>query len=155
MHANWEAIGAIGEVAGAVAVIVTLAYLAVQIRANTAASKAEGVRSHRAAATSMNVALAQDGELARIFNTGMADLSKLNAEERTRFAFLVGGMLANVAYKYDEVALGILTEADFEFERGLITPYLTAPGGRAFWEQVKGLFPARFRDYVAREILRG
>ena len=103
----------------------------------------------------MNVALAQDGELARIFNTGMADFSKLNAEERTRFAFLVGGMLANVAYKYDEIALGILTEADFEFERGLITPYLTAPGGRAFWEQVKGLFPARFRDYVAREILRG
>ncbi len=152
---NWEAIGAIGEVAGAVVVVVTLAYLAVQIRANTAASKAEGIRSHRAAAASMAIALAQDGELARIFKAGMADLSKLNADEHTRFGFLVGGMLANAAYKYEEVALGILTEADFDFERRLITPYLTAPGGRAFWEQVKGLFPARFRDYVAREILRG
>jgi hypothetical protein len=32
---NWEAIGAIGEVAGAAGVIVTLAYLAIQIRLNT------------------------------------------------------------------------------------------------------------------------
>jgi len=32
---NWEAIGAIGEVAGAIAVVVTLIYLAVQLRINT------------------------------------------------------------------------------------------------------------------------
>ena len=44
---NWEAIGAIGEVVGAAAVVVTLGYLAVQIRANTAALKAEGVRAPR------------------------------------------------------------------------------------------------------------
>ena len=29
---NWEALGAIGEIVGAVAVVVTLGYLAVQIR---------------------------------------------------------------------------------------------------------------------------
>ena len=32
---NWEAIGAVGEVVGAMAVIVTIAYLARQIRANS------------------------------------------------------------------------------------------------------------------------
>ena len=34
---NWEAIGAIGEVMGALVVIVTLGYLAIQIRQNTRA----------------------------------------------------------------------------------------------------------------------
>ena len=34
---NWEALGAIGEIVGAVAVIATLAYLAVQIRQNSLA----------------------------------------------------------------------------------------------------------------------
>ena len=29
---NWEAIGAIGEIVGAVAVVLTLAYLAIQVR---------------------------------------------------------------------------------------------------------------------------
>jgi hypothetical protein len=32
---NWAAIGAIGEIVGAVAVVVTLAYLAIQVRQNT------------------------------------------------------------------------------------------------------------------------
>ena len=37
---NWEAIGAIGEVLGAIGVIVTLGYLAIQIRQNTKVTKA-------------------------------------------------------------------------------------------------------------------
>ena len=36
---NWEALGAIGEIVGAVAVVVTLGYLAVQIRQNTRSAK--------------------------------------------------------------------------------------------------------------------
>ncbi len=36
---NWDAIGAIGELVGAVGVIATLGYLAVQIRQNTNAVK--------------------------------------------------------------------------------------------------------------------
>ena len=34
---NWDALGAIGEIVGAVGVIATLAYLAVQVRQNTGA----------------------------------------------------------------------------------------------------------------------
>ena len=34
---NWEALGAIGELAGAIGVIATLGYLAIQIRQNTSA----------------------------------------------------------------------------------------------------------------------
>ena len=38
---NWEAIGAVGEILGAAAVVVTLAYLIVQMRQNTLATKAQ------------------------------------------------------------------------------------------------------------------
>lgn len=38
---NWEAIGAVGESLGGVAVLVTLIYLAVQVRQNTAQQKLE------------------------------------------------------------------------------------------------------------------
>lgn len=37
---NWQAIGAVGEILGAVAVLVTLVYLAFQIRQNTLTSRA-------------------------------------------------------------------------------------------------------------------
>ena len=36
---NWEAISAIGEILGAAGVIITLAYLAAQIRQNTKVSR--------------------------------------------------------------------------------------------------------------------
>ena len=38
---NWEAIGAIGEILGAIAVVATLAYLAVQIRESRTATAAD------------------------------------------------------------------------------------------------------------------
>ena len=37
---NWEAIGAIGEIIGALAVVVSILYLSIQIRSNTRATKA-------------------------------------------------------------------------------------------------------------------
>ena len=37
---NWDAIGAVGEIIGAAAVVVTLAYLALQVRASTKESEA-------------------------------------------------------------------------------------------------------------------
>ncbi len=42
---NWEAIGAIGEIAGAIGVIVTLMYLAIQLRQNTNASQVAAIQS--------------------------------------------------------------------------------------------------------------
>ena len=36
---NWEAIGAVGEILGATAVLITLGYLAVQVRQSTRAMK--------------------------------------------------------------------------------------------------------------------
>ena len=42
---NWEAIGAVGETVGALAVLVTLVYLAMQIRQNTKAVQAAAVDS--------------------------------------------------------------------------------------------------------------
>ncbi|MGK0260854.1 MAG: hypothetical protein ACI96M_004308, partial [Candidatus Azotimanducaceae bacterium] len=42
---NWEAIGAVGEIIGAIAVLATLVYLAMQMRQNTQAMKSAGLRS--------------------------------------------------------------------------------------------------------------
>jgi hypothetical protein len=72
---NWEAIGAIGEIVGAVAVVATLFYLAVQVRQN---SRFVERSNEYANATSMYQSqsmyvqvfsqLAQDAELAAIYS---------------------------------------------------------------------------------------
>jgi len=152
---NWEAIGAIGEVAGAIGVILTLGYLAVQIRANTAALKAEGSRANRVSGAPISVAIAQSSETARIFNSGLADFDSLTPEEQTRFSFLLGDMIGNTANRYAEVELGILSETEFAEDTLRIAPLLKAPGGRAFWKRFSGWFPSNFREYVTKQILGG
>ena len=42
---NWEAIGAIGELMGATAVVVTLLYLVKQIKQNTESTDAVGLQT--------------------------------------------------------------------------------------------------------------
>ena len=45
---NWDALGAIGEIVGAVAVLVTLIYLALQVRQARKMQLAESIRATRA-----------------------------------------------------------------------------------------------------------
>jgi len=95
----WEAIGAIGELLGAIGVIVTLGYLAVQIRQNTLAM-AEGRRlalaqayQQRADGLSDMMVSAANGPIGAIivklasagYPERVESLQSLNAEELGRF----------------------------------------------------------------------
>ena len=44
---NWDAIDAVGEILGAIAVLVTLIYVAVQVRQGRIAQKIEAIRNNR------------------------------------------------------------------------------------------------------------
>ncbi|MGE0621088.1 MAG: hypothetical protein AB7I04_23925 [Pseudomonadales bacterium] len=95
----WEAVGAVGEVLGALGVIVTLGYLAVQIRQNTLAME-EGRRlalaqayQQRADGLSMMMVEAANGPIGAIivkltsagYPENIDALQTLTAEERGRF----------------------------------------------------------------------
>jgi len=105
--------GSIGELVAAMATVATLVQLALQIRANTIAIRAEGRRATTATGTAIRVTIAQDGELARIFNAGLADYSSLDPEEKTRFTSALADFLAAASWVYDETSAGIQSELDF------------------------------------------
>jgi len=60
---NWEAIGAIGEIIGATAVVITLAYLAVQIRNSTRIARSATRQAIAEMAMAMGTDLVADKEL--------------------------------------------------------------------------------------------
>ena len=62
---NWEAIGATGEIIGAVGVIVTLVYLAIQIRQNTASLKSSTLQARLEASAGLHDLCAFGPELSR------------------------------------------------------------------------------------------
>ena len=82
---NWTAIGAIGEILGAAGVIITLVYLARQVRQNTRATKLSTAQSIATAARDWNRPLLLDPELAWTFQVGTEDPTQLDEKEQARF----------------------------------------------------------------------
>jgi hypothetical protein len=81
---NWDAIGAAGEVIGALAVVLTLAYLAIQIRQSTATAKMAAMQNIIQAGVDHTSRIADNSELAEMINRAFDDPSKLTNVERTR-----------------------------------------------------------------------
>ncbi len=81
---NWDAIGAIGEVFGAIAVVVSVGYLAIQVRKQTEESKLAATRELAAQFQTGLDMLAQDGELISIWAVGVQDYISLPNDDRLR-----------------------------------------------------------------------
>lgn len=85
---NWEAIGAIGEILGAVAVFVSLFYLALQIRRSNLQSRAAMVQSLSAEFAKSNDAVSLSSDLADLFAKSARE-EPLTDSERWRLQSLM------------------------------------------------------------------
>ncbi len=152
-HMNWEAIGAIGEVLGAIGVIATLGYLAAQIRQNTRSVRASTYQEAVRDMVAPSDLLASDAELARIWTTGKRDFDALKPDERQRYAAYMLGLLRrfeNVVYQKQHAAL----DPSFLQMQISLRDTLSEPGAAAWWARAQYLFSPSFREYVGRELTR-
>lgn len=85
---NWDAIGAMGEVFGAAGVILTLAYLARQMRLNTIAMRNETQRDSTQMVINAYSPVIADAEVASIFLRGLDDYRGLSEVEQIRFHYV-------------------------------------------------------------------
>ena len=95
---NGEAIGAIGEIVGALGVVATLAYLAVQIRTNMGWQKRQGFRD---AVSNLKDAIARIGPKANLYNSGCADYYGLSEDDHLYFHTLMLEKYAAFELFYD------------------------------------------------------
>jgi hypothetical protein len=99
---NWDAIGAIAELLGAMGVTASLIYLATQMRQNTRAMRAGAYQEVLNQRDSAMLPLMQDGKLAHLCSRGTANLDDLSEVEKIRFEvwiFTVMSSSDNIYYK--------------------------------------------------------
>jgi hypothetical protein len=151
---NWDAIGAVGEIFGAIGVIITLAYLASQIRQNTRASKSEALQSLAESGASMNAMVVGDEEVARIFSAGLSDeYEQLNPIERTRFTFLIAQWILAYEAVYLQHGLGTVTDELFDSRMENLRMWLNTKGGRRAWENSKATFSKSYVAHVNAHVI--
>jgi hypothetical protein len=145
---NWEAVSAIAQIIGSVAVVLSVLYLAVQVHQGNRVAR---LAAQDAAATSLRDVtkpLAENAELARIWRAGLENLQSLPAEEQARFFHCVYQFLKAFETIHFHHASGLMEEQVWRGWCGLLEHYIASPGVEHYWTRRQDLFSARFRDFV-------
>ena len=150
---NWDAIGAIGEVLGAVAVLLTLIYLALQIRQNTLAIQSAAAQDVHENFAEWYASTQSDPVLIDLSAKGMKDYSSLSDIERGQFIALFMSFcihFQNAFYKWQEGSLSPELWRGWEY---VSMNMLSTPGGKEFWNDRDYLFADAFQLYIREEIM--
>jgi hypothetical protein len=158
MDPNWEAIGAIGEIVGAAAVVGSLAYLAVQIRQNTKqvteqinALKLDG---HNAAANDhsrFRQSIIQSPQVASLWRRGKLSYVDLSPDEQAQVGELFRDYFwANANMQLRNLQSGAVDDSLWEIAIAGLRPYLENEGVRQWWGEAKSEFPSDFVAVVDR-----
>ena len=148
---NWEAIGAAGEVGGAIAVVATLGYLAVQVRQNTKALGSNASQAVTNTSAQLGMGLVHDPEFTAILQRVLAGGEPADPVERFRitlFFRLTFRTYENQFYQHEQ---GFLVELWPGYESN-IRDQLRIPVVREWWPSQRDTFGPAFRDYIDREL---
>jgi hypothetical protein len=149
---NWDAIGAIGEVVGALGVIVTLAYLAIQIRQNTASARVSTTQAILEAVASFSDLCASDMELGRVFLDGIENQTSLSRDEKIRFHFLMMSYMRRMENFYQQGESSYLPAKDWAGIRLNFFEVLVQPGSQAWWKKYSTRFNSHFATWASEEV---
>ena len=144
----------LGQVIGAIAVVISLIYVAMQIRQNTNAVRsatAQTVHEHFAKWYHL---VAADDELAQIVANGLRDYGSLSEQERVRFIAAFMSFLSysqNAFLKWREGLLASPLWLGWEL---VIMNLVCAPGGKVFWKDRAYMFGDEFRRYIEGEVMK-
>ena len=141
---NWEAIGAIGEIVGAIAVVVTLGYLALQIRQQIATTNLQLHESCLGGFDEPNALLAEDAGRAAMFNRGLDDPDNLSDEEAAQFSALFRLFMNQYLKIHRLYVAGILSGSEWTNYARTGAYFIGTPGGRRWCETQHA-----FADFVA------
>ena len=127
---EWEAIGAVGEAAGATAVVVTLIFLILQVR-QTNKSIRSATRSRVTETVSQTMATLQEPAYASVMMRGMAEYTSLSPVEQLQFASYCQRLMRVWEDAFFQWRRGDLDRQAWSSSSAFMLDILSTPGFRA------------------------
>ncbi|MGI9204461.1 MAG: hypothetical protein ACR2Q3_10650 [Woeseiaceae bacterium] len=145
---NWEAIGALGELIGAGAVVISLIYLAIQIRGQNSEARIAGMHAVSQGFRDGIGSLAEIPHVASVWIKSNEDLASLTDEELVQM-FAV----AQRNFRVWEEAFRLYRHQrlDEDIWEGITSQYVSFLAHRGFkyvWEFRREHYSKGFRDFV-------
>ena len=143
---NWTAIGTVAEVVAAVAVVVSLVYLAAQIRQSTKSVRAATEMEAASHWSQLHSRVAHSPDMSRIWDVGHTDPDQLTAQEQQRFIWFVCEYFFLVEGLYRQYDHGFLSESSWTAHETTLLGLLQNDLLMRWWKS--GVSPFS-RDFVA------
>jgi hypothetical protein len=152
---NWDAIGAIGEVVGAVGVIVSLLYLALQIRQNSNVVRSATRQAISTTQVELGFRIAESSDLrasmAKLW--GLGDPPTAAQDTEIRNLFLYRAFWRAYENQYHQFREGTFDADMWSGYREALRGMFFWGDSRQVWEQNRASFSSEFAMFVDREIL--
>ena len=157
---NWEAVGAIAEAIGVIAIFVSLVYVAVQIRQSTE-QFARGVKATELSAFERNIEsgnhlrelLILHPELAELLLKGFESYKDLDRAEKFRFGLLLRNMFSGMQGAYIRQLSVKHDPIEFEGTARVIDELLTHRGTREWLEKTTPDWRPEFRKLIDERLV--
>lgn len=148
-------IGSIAEIVGAVAIVVSLLYVGIQVSDSTLAVRSATANDTSAAMSEWYINIGSNSQATRIVLDGITDPESLSREETAQYIYMLHGLFLEYQAAYYVSEQGTL---DFEMRQSLVNTLLGVreqPGFLKYWGQRRDLFQPSFRAFVDDLIAKG
>ena len=133
---NWDAIGAIGEIVGAAAVVASLVYLAIQTKANAKSLKANAIWNAETIFGEINYSHASNPAFADLLNRALdpdANPSDFTPTEISQLQFTVRGAMQYFQAQWSLWNEGVLPDELWERRKRFARGFIELPVLSSLW----------------------
>lgn len=150
---NWDAIGAVGELIGATAVVVSVVYLGFQVRQGTAATRSLTRQEHSNAAQEFNSLIAANPDFAKLIVKANDDNDNLAAHERVQLQHHYISLFTLWQSAYENHNQGLLDETGwYLWNNGCRGVLVAQRGMRDTWGAAGDVYGPSFTAHVNETI---
>jgi hypothetical protein len=143
-----EELGSLGEFVSAVVVVLSLVYLARQVRHNTESLRTENYARALERVAVLQSRLSTDASLATVFARGVIGPAALSVEERIQFTWAFYEMFGAFEFMFHQAESGALSGEVWSRWSATLAWWISLPGVRAWWESKPTPFTATFSAVV-------
>jgi hypothetical protein len=150
---NWDAIGAIGEVLGAIGVIATLAYLAVQIRQNSEVVRASTRQAISTTQLQVGFQIASSPELRDVTARWRSGTPPATPDEALAEEMFLRANFRAFENQYHQHRHGTFDDALWRGYRENMKQVGVCPRAPEFWARNRSLYSSDFATFVEAELI--
>ena len=147
---TWSAVAAVAELLGATAVVVSLIYLAAQVRANTRQARLEAARDLAVRISEISIAIGSSREVGELFHAGGGGYGDLDAVDQLRYRGLLNALFRGLEQQFHLWGQGALTDEEWGTVERIIMDFTSLPGVQQYFAERGQWYTSGFLEIVWR-----